>query len=150
MGWQQYSCRLRLSRTNIYILYINRATSKPSTELRLFATGAWALYSGVGRPGNPGGTTTRASPEIALPPGKAVFEPSLEPQHRRERAFRFGGNGLGRVQFQLISTGSKCGRQVPHKAVPWRVGMRCLGELARAGAVGKPAPSTWLAEPSGT
>ena len=35
MGSQQYSCRLRLSRRNLYILYINRATEpKPPSRFR--------------------------------------------------------------------------------------------------------------------
>jgi len=98
MGSQHYSCRLRLSRKNLYILYINRTTERklpfssgfpqgvdPGTELApLPCLGSFHLKT-------PGLHPPEAIPKVALP-ARAGAESLLVNLNRREK----GAFGSGR------------------------------------------------------
>jgi hypothetical protein len=94
MGSQHYSCRLRLSRTNLYILYINRATEqkRPSssgfsrTRGRIRNRTA-LLPSRVFRSENTGLLAPEAIPKVALPARAGAESLHLNVS---ERGFRFG------------------------------------------------------------
>jgi len=98
MGWQQYSCRLRLSRTNIYILYIIRATSHilrraPHTPMAASQRETQPRFHPLELAARRGRRTPEASPP---PAGEARCFTAFS---RRSRASRevspFGSEGLG-------------------------------------------------------
>jgi len=117
MGSQHYSCRLRLSRKNLYILYINRTTERklpfssgfpqgvdPGTELApLPCLGSFHLKT-------PGLHPPEAIPKVALP-ARAGAESLLSNLNVSEKGLSLRGDGRGKAAFQPISPGSKFGRQ---------------------------------------
>ena len=98
MGWQQYSCRLRLSRTNIYILYIIRATSHilrraPHTPMAASQRETQPRFHPLELAARRGRRTPEASPP---PAGEARCFTAFSRRSRASReASPFGSEGLG-------------------------------------------------------
>jgi len=132
---------------SIYCISITQP-GKSSTEPPVSPTGGpqprFRPY-GVGRPEDNGADRPEAGPEIALPARQAASPAFSRTSTSPRGGFRFVADGLGRVEFQLISPGSKIGGQVLTRQFPG--GLRCEFEAnwrERVRLANRTPPPDWL------